>query len=44
MTPRASWWHYAGIVLVVAVVVCGLAVLAFIVLAFLAMGSMGSNK
>lgn len=44
MTPRKPWWHYAGIVLVVVIVVCGLAVLAFFVLFFLAMGSYGSNK
>lgn len=40
----ANWWHVAGIVLVVLAALAGLAVLAFVVLFFVAMSQVGSNK
>jgi hypothetical protein len=40
----SPWWRTLGIALVVLVAIAGLAVFAFIIFVFVAMGSFGSNK
>lgn len=41
---RRPWWRYAGITLVILLWLAGLALVAFIVLFFVALSQFGSNK
>lgn len=44
--PRvtAEWWKVAGVVLATAVGIAGLVLVAYVVVIFIALANMGSNK